>query len=174
MPQSSSKPRTSTIKWINEGDPFHPCQSFLHTGTAQSNQEKVSSLQLLPWETLYRMYITHSSLFGSHQKDWVLSFPAQSTDRELAYFKCLGDAENKKCTGVTFHSPAQRPCQLEQEMPSIWRKGGKKKKTTWQISLIGKLQTNPEKIHLNKMVEKLSESQDKMVGKVVCLYEDSL
>lgn len=50
----------------------------------------------------------------------------------------------------------------------------KRKKKTWQISLIGKLQTSPEKIHLNKMVEKLSESQDEMVGKVVCLYEDSL
>ena len=51
---------------------------------------------------------------------------------------------------------------------------GKKKKKNWQISLIGKLQTSPEKIHLNKMAEKLSESQDEMVGKVLSLYEDSL
>ena len=50
----------------------------------------------------------------------------------------------------------------------------KKKKKKWQISLIGKLQTSPEKIHLNKMAEKLSESQDEMVGKVLSLYEDSL
>ena len=52
--------------------------------------------------------------------------------------------------------------------------GKKKKKKNWQISLIGKLQTSPEKIHLNKMAEKLSESQDEMVGKVLSLYEDSL
>ena len=51
------------------------------------------------------------------------------------------------------------------------RKGKKKKR---QISLIGKLQTRPEKIHLNKMIEKLSESQDEMVGEVLSLYEDSL
>ena len=56
----------------------------------------------------------------------------------------------------------------------VEERGKKKKKQTWQISLTGKLQTSPEKIHLNKMVEKLSESQDEMVGKVVCLYEDSL
>ena len=51
------------------------------------------------------------------------------------------------------------------------RKGKKKKR---QISLIGKLQTSPEKIHLNKMFEKLSEAQDEMVGEVLSLYEDSL
>lgn len=36
------------------------------------------------------------------------------------------------------------------------------------------VQTSPEKIHLNKMFEKLSESQDEMVGEVLSLYEDSL
>ena len=119
-------------------------------------------------------YISHIPAYlGGRQKDWVLSFPTQSTDKELAHFKCLGDAENKKCTWVTFCSPAQRPCQLEQEMPSMGRKG-KQKTKNWQISLIGKLQTSPEKIHLNKMAEKLSESQDEMVGKVLSLYEDSL
>lgn len=54
------------------------------------------------------------------------------------------------------------------------RKKKKKKRNYWQISLIGKLQTSPEKIHLNKMFEKLSESQDEMVGEVLSLYEDSL
>ena len=50
----------------------------------------------------------------------------------------------------------------------------KKKKKTGQISLTGKKQKSPEIPNKNKMVEKLSESQDEMVGKVVCLYEDSL